>query len=75
MEVDFIIGDQTAIEVKSGRKVTKYDYKGLIAIKEEKRWKNLIIVSQDPVETHFKNGIKCMHWEKFLTRLWKNQIL
>ena len=36
MEVDFIVGDETAIEVKSAKTVTPYDHKELLAIKEEK---------------------------------------
>ena len=70
-EVDFIIGDHTAVEVKSGKKITKYDHKGLLALKEEKKWKTLIIVSQDPVPARFSSGIQHIYWEKFLDRLWR----
>ena len=73
MEVDFIIGDEVAIEVKSGNKVTKYDHKGLLAIKEEKSWKHLLIVSQDPIPAHFKNGIQHIYWEQFLKFLWQGK--
>ena len=73
-EVDFIIGDHTAIEVKSGKKITSYDHKGLLAIKNENKWKNLIIVSHDPIELHFKNGIRHLFWKNFLDQLWKGRI-
>ena len=72
MEVDFVIGDQIAIEVKASNKITSYDQKGLLAIKEEKKWKHLIIVSQDPIEGHFKNSIQHIYWENFLKQLWNN---
>ncbi len=72
-EVDFIIGDQTAIEVKSSKKITKYDHKGLLALKEEKKWKHLIIVSQDTVSARFRSGIRHIYWEDFLDLLWKGR--
>jgi len=70
-EVDFIFGDEIAIEVKASKKMSQRDHKALIALSEEKKWKHLIIVSQDPVEAKFKNGIQHLHWETFLTQLWK----
>lgn len=73
LEVDFIVGDKMAIEVKSGKKVTSYEHKSLLAIKEENRWKHLIIVSRDPMEASFKNGIRHIYWENFLTYLWEDQ--
>ena len=75
IEVDFIIGDETAIEVKSAKTVTSYDHKGLLALKEEKKWKHLIIVSQDSIEARFKNGIHHLYWEKFLKLLWSGKII
>lgn len=70
-EVDFVVGDQTAIEVKASKRITPRDHKGLLALKEEKKWKQLIIVSRDPVKARFKNGIQHLHWERFLTDLWE----
>ncbi|MCZ0932755.1 MAG: ATP-binding protein [Oligoflexia bacterium] len=70
-EVDFIVGNKMALEVKSSRKITQRDHKGLLAICDEKKWKRLIIVSQDPVQASFKNGIQHLHWELFLTKLWQ----
>ena len=75
MEVDFIIGDQTAIEVKSTKTLSPHDHKGLLAVKEEKKWKHLIIVSQDPIEAHFQTKIWHLHWKKFLNLLWTGKII
>ena len=69
-EVDFVIGDQIAIEVKSSKKVSPRDHKGLLALQEEQKWKHLLIVSQDPVAGHFKNGIQHLPYEVFLKKLW-----
>ena len=71
-EVDFVIADKIAIEVKSSKRISKRDHKGLLAIAEEKKWKQMIIVSQDPVTAKFKNGIQHLHWESFLTKLWQD---
>jgi predicted AAA+ superfamily ATPase len=38
-EVDFIVGDATAIEVKASRRVTPRDLRGLTALSEERRLK------------------------------------
>ena len=70
-EVDFVIGDKTAIEVKTGKKITSRDHKGLLAISEEKSWKQLLIVSRDPVRAKFKNKIQHLYWEGFLKKLWR----
>ncbi|MBW2702845.1 MAG: ATP-binding protein [Deltaproteobacteria bacterium] len=70
-EVDFIIGDDTAIEVKASRRVTERDHKGLRAIAEEKTWKHLLLVSQDKTDKRFPSGVRHLHWEDFLRSLWQ----
>ena len=73
-EVDFVIGNKVAIEVKSSKKITSRNHKGLLAISEEKKWKHLIIVSKDPVEARFKSGIQHLYWENFLQKLWNGRL-
>ena len=69
-EVDLIIGDIIAIEIKSSNKVIpKQDYKGLRAIAEEKKWKHLLVVSRDEVEQQ-QYGIQSINWMTFLNNLW-----
>ena len=46
-EVDFILGDDVAIEVKISDQVHKQDLKGLIAFCEEHPNMNAHVVSQD----------------------------
>ncbi len=72
-EADFIIGDETAIEVKAGRKAGPRDHKGLLALKEEKAWKRLLLVSRDPLEMKFPSGVRQLHWKAFLTELWEGR--
>ena len=72
-EVDFTIGNHTAIEVKASKKINTSDFKGLLALQEEEIFKNYFVVSQDPIEA--KHGaIHCMHWKNFLTRLWADKL-
>lgn len=73
-EVDFVVGDHTAIEVKATCKVTARDIKGLVALQEENVFKKFILVSQDPVEKQ-QGKISCLHWKTFIKRLWGNDLL
>ncbi len=72
-EVDFVIGDHTAVEVKAARKVASGDVRGLLALREEKILKNFWMVSQDPVETR-TGGVACLHYRSFLSRLWQGDL-
>jgi predicted AAA+ superfamily ATPase len=47
-EVDFIIGDHTAIEVKAKKNLSPADLKSLIALTEEKKLKRHLCVSLEP---------------------------
>ena len=73
-EVDFLIGTQTAVEVKAAKKISKNDLRGLSALKEEGVFQNLILVSQDPV-TLRTNDILCIDWKRFLFDLWKDKFV
>ena len=73
-EVDFLLGNKTAIEVKASKKISKNDFKGLEYIKEEGVFKNLILVSQDLVSTRTDN-ILTLPWERFLSDLWKDKFI
>lgn len=67
-EVDFILDDRIAIEVKSTKRVSSDDLKGLKALAEEKLMQKYILVSFDKKEQVY-DGIHCLHWENFLDRL------
>lgn len=72
-EVDFIISDITAIEVKASKTINKYDLKGLFALKEEKLLKNYILVCLEEKERTI-NGVRILPWKKFLHELWNNKL-
>ena len=71
-EVDFLIGTETAIEVKASQKVSGRDLRGLKVLKEENIFKNYILVSQDPINTRDDN-FQALYWEKFLDDLWADK--
>ena len=71
-EVDFLIGTETAIEVKASQKVSGRDLRGLKVLKEENIFKNYILVSQDPINTRDDN-FQALYWEKFLDDLWTDK--
>jgi predicted AAA+ superfamily ATPase len=73
-EVDFTVGDEVAIEVKSTKKVHKDDFRGVNALREEGIFKSFFIVSNDPVDI-VRDGVHCLNWKVFLKRLWADQIL
>lgn len=72
-EVDFIVGDHTAIEVKSSKKISKSDVKVLKMLAEEQRFKSLFVISRDEISANF-DGVRSLHWEKFLKELWQGKI-
>ena len=74
IEVDFIIGDHTAIEVKASKKVSTRDHKGLLKLKEEKIIKNFLLVSLDPIPMRFETGIEHIHIDEFQKRLWEGEL-
>jgi predicted AAA+ superfamily ATPase len=73
-EVDFIVGDLIAIEVKSTKKVSNKHLKGLRRLMEEKQMENYYLISQDPIAAK-QEGIILLPWEVFLERLWGGEII
>lgn len=71
-EVDFIIGDEVAIEVKSSHMVNNKQLKGLRLLAKEIPFKHKIIVSLDP-NPRLINDILVLPFKEFLTKLWNHE--
>jgi predicted AAA+ superfamily ATPase len=71
-EVDFIVGDSLAIEVKASTHILRRHGSGLRALQEEGTITTFIIVSQDPIE-RVSEEIHHIHWRSFLERLWHGE--
>lgn len=72
-EVDFVIGDTVAIEVKSKDRATQRDTVGLRALQEEKVFKKFYLVSFDRAYRR-EDGITFIHWEDFLRKLGEGEV-
>lgn len=71
-EVDFILGDHTAIEVKATSTVTNDHLKGLKALAEEQMFKRYLCVAMvDRPRT--VDGITVLPWRHFLEALWADE--
>ena len=71
-EVDFIIGDHTAIEVKAKENVSPHDLKSLRALAEEKQLKRYLCVSLEPRARKIE-GISVLPLTDFLEALWNEE--
>jgi predicted AAA+ superfamily ATPase len=74
MEVDFVVGDDLAIEVKASQLVTERDLKGLRALREENLGHRLIVVSND-TGSRTIDGIEILPWDAFSRALWGGKLL
>ncbi len=71
-EVDFIIGDHTAIEAKAKRNISAQDLKGLLAFGEERVVRNLICASLDR-HARKLGKVLVLPWQEFLEALWSGE--
>lgn len=72
-EVDFIIGDEIAIEAKAAPLLQKAPLKNLQRLSEEGRLRRKIVISQDPRSRRI-GDIEILPIEDFLERLWNGEI-
>ncbi len=74
-EVDFILNDITAIEVKSKAAISSKDMKGLRALKEEELLKYYILVYTGSDERLTAEGISIVPYNIFIKRLWNGEYI
>lgn len=68
-EVDFVIGDHTAIEAKAKENLSPAELKSLRALAEEKKLKRFLCVSLEPRRRKI-GAVTVLPYEDFLERLW-----
>ncbi len=68
-EVDFIIGDHTAVEVKAKSNVSAKDLRSLRALAEERKLRRYLCVSLESRRRSVE-GIELVPYERFLADLW-----
>ena len=74
-EVDIVVEEDLAIEIKSSHLVTDKHLKGLRALKQENLIKRYVVVSLDNVKRTTEDGIEIWPWKEFLTQLWAQKFL
>ena len=72
MEVDLILGNEMAIEIKATENVTRNHLKGLKALREEGLIQRYIVVSLEK-QRRVVDGIEIYPWREFLTSCWNHE--
>jgi predicted AAA+ superfamily ATPase len=75
LEVDLVVGDALAIEIKASSLVSDKHLKGLRALKEELNLERAIVVSRDPISRRTQDGIEILPWAVFLEELWGDRLV
>ena len=74
-EVDFIVGDNLAVEVKASKKVRKKDLKGLKALCEEIPIKHKLLVSLEKTPRLMEGEFLVLPYKTFLKKLWRKEFV
>jgi predicted AAA+ superfamily ATPase len=72
-EVDCVVGEKVAIEIKSSERFQEEYLRGLLALKEEKKLQKYYLVSRDPIRRNVR-GIEVLPFEEFLKRMWAHDL-
>ena len=72
LEVDFILGDHTAVEAKAKADVPARDLRGLRALAEEARLKRYLCVSLEPRRRQV-DEVTILPFREFLEALWAGE--
>lgn len=72
-EVDFILNDKIALEVKSTSNVSNKHLKGLRVLQEENICDKYFLICFD--NNRIDSDVEIIHWQTFLARLWNHEII
>jgi predicted AAA+ superfamily ATPase len=73
-KVDLLVGEELGLEIKFSKHISDSDFKGLLALKEEKRIKTLLLVGRFSADGKHQ-GITYLSYESFLKKLWADEFL
>ena len=74
-EVDFVLGDEIAIEVKAKQRISFRDYKSLNVLAEEIPLRRRIVVCGEKLPRRADDGTEIMPVAHFFDELWGGQLL
>jgi predicted AAA+ superfamily ATPase len=72
-EVDFVLGDHTAVEVKAKENISLRELRSLRALAEEARLKRYLCVSLEPRRRQIE-AITVLPYREFLDMLWGGEL-
>lgn len=72
-EVDLLIGEKLAIEIKFADKIKSDLFSGLLALKQERSHKEYHLVGRFR-EGGYYEGCRYWNWQVFLDQLWRDQL-
>jgi len=72
-EVDLLLDDKIAIEIKATSLVSDKHFKGIRALMEEEIFSRYIVISNDESKRVTKDGIEIYPYKLFLEELWNNK--
>ncbi|OGT32535.1 MAG: hypothetical protein A3C44_02175 [Gammaproteobacteria bacterium RIFCSPHIGHO2_02_FULL_39_13] len=73
-EVDFILNDmQTAIEIKTSKRVHDHDARALKSLQEEHTVKKSLLISFESEPKKICGTVLCLPWKLFLEKLWDGE--
>jgi uncharacterized protein len=75
LEVDFVLGDRVAIEVKASGSVSDRDTRGLRALAEDVKLKRRLVVCTEKSARRLDSGVEVVPVADFLARLWDDELL
>jgi predicted AAA+ superfamily ATPase len=74
-EVDFVMGDEVAVEVKGKSLVSSRELKGLQALSEDTTLRRKILVCSEREPRRLEGGIDVLPIETFLRQLWGGELV
>lgn len=74
IEVDFLIGDCVAIEVKAKERVVPRDEKGILALNEDVKLRRKIIVAREKFPRRTTSGVEILPVNEFFSLLWSGEL-
>ncbi len=73
-EVDVVLGDHAALEIKAVTTVQDHHLKGIRALREENLLRHAWVVSLDSHRRRTADGIEILPWRDFLGALWTREL-
>jgi len=73
-EVDFVVGDAVAVEVKAASNITDRHLAGIVALRQEALLRRHVVVCQE-TRRRTVGGIEILPWRAFMDELWDGRLL